>query len=246
MLKPILTGIWSRRRTNYIFRTKEWWESLHLSWTHNLTMKPVTVTQYGRTALFSIGSAAHRVVEKGSDPSKLGRWTWTRYRGKSNQMLRIITAYRPNNPNGPFTVYAQHNTYFHLTGNPRCPRKAFLQDLSEDINRFLESRDNIVLMLDGNSNMRKSDLQSALESCTLTEAISAKHGLQGPETFRRNNTKTPIDGIWISPNISIQACGYFDYDAVFANTDHRCLWVDISYVNAFGHTMLVISRPSSR
>jgi hypothetical protein len=60
-----------------VFRTKGWWETLHLSWAFNSTMQPVTPRQFGGTALFSIGPAAHRVVEKGSDASNLGRWTWT-------------------------------------------------------------------------------------------------------------------------------------------------------------------------
>ncbi len=50
------------------FRTKEWWDSLHLSWAHNCAMKPTTTRQFGGTALFSIGKASHRVIEKGSDP----------------------------------------------------------------------------------------------------------------------------------------------------------------------------------
>jgi hypothetical protein len=121
------------------YRTKDWWEALHLSWAHNAATPPVTASQYGGTALFSIGPAAHRVVEKGCDTSNLGRWTWTRYRGRNNQTLRIITAYRPNHPNGPFTVYAQHNAYFHAQNKPRCPRKAFLQDLCM-ISRFFWSQ----------------------------------------------------------------------------------------------------------
>jgi len=36
---------------------------------------------------------------------------WTRYKGKGTQSLRIITAYRPNPPQGPFTIYAQQNTF---------------------------------------------------------------------------------------------------------------------------------------
>jgi hypothetical protein len=55
-------------------------------------------------------------VEKGKDNSNLGRWVWTRYRGRNNQTLRIIAAYRPNPPSGPFTVYAQQNAYFHSIG----------------------------------------------------------------------------------------------------------------------------------
>jgi hypothetical protein len=49
-----------------------------------------------------------------------------------------------------------------------------------------------------------------------------------------------------TPGIQIQAGGYFDYDAVFQGTDHRCIWVDITYVNAFGHNMPAIIKPISR
>lgn len=107
--------------------------------------------------------------------------------------------------------------------------------------------DHIILLIDGNSNMKNSDLKNTLEEeCTLTEAIMAKHGTNGPSTFRRNNTKNPIDGIWVSPSLSIQAGGYFAYDTLIMNTDHRCLWVDIAYTTAFGHNMPAIVRPAAR
>ncbi len=229
-----------------IFRTKGWWNSLHLTYSNNVTMKPSTIRQFGGTALFSIDNAAHRAVDKGMDASKLGRWVWTRYRGKNNQTLRIVVAYRPNPPGGPFTVYAQHNTYFNSIGQPQCPRKAFLTDLRTDLQKFMEEGDHIILMIDGNSNMKQSDLRNTLSSLTLKEVILDKHGLQGPSTFRRNNTKNPIDGIWATPSINISAGGYFDYDELILNTDHRCLWIDISYITAFGHTMPAIIKPSAR
>ncbi len=134
-----------------------------------------------------------------------------------------------NISDGPLTVFAQHNAYFNSTGNPRCPRKAFLQDLCQDIRHFLEAGDTIILMLDGNTNMHQGDLRLALESCSLKEAILNKHGVNGPATFQRNNTRTPIDGIWVSPNVEVKACRYFAYDSVFINTDHRCLWADIFF-----------------
>lgn len=67
-----------------MFQVKEWWQSLHLRWSHNTAMEPVTARQFGGTAIFK---ASHRVIEKGADESKLGRWVWTRYRGRSNQTL---------------------------------------------------------------------------------------------------------------------------------------------------------------
>ncbi len=102
---------------------------------------------------------------------------------KNNKTLRIISAYRPNQPNDPITGYAQQNAYLNFTGSPRCLRKAFLHDLCKDINNFLESGDNIIFMLDGNSNMQQSDLKSALESCTLREVILKKAWPQWPSYF---------------------------------------------------------------
>jgi exonuclease III len=222
------------------FRTKEWWEYLHISFGYNCTSKPITARQFGGTALFSINKSSHRVAAKGHDPTQLGRWAWTLYRGKNNHTLRVISAYRPNPPNGALTVYAQHTLYFNNKDDKRCPRLAFLQDLSKEIQTFMETGDHIILLIDGNTNMKRSDLRSSLESLTLREVILEKHGLNGPSTFRRNNSKSPIDGIWASPGISIQAGGYFDYDEVLINTDHRCLWIDITFHTAFGHNMPAI------
>ena len=101
-------------------------------------------------------------------------------------------------------------------------------------------------MLDGNSNMKHSDLKSTLEALTLKEAILAKHGTKGPSTFRRNNTNHPIDGIWTSPSIHIKAGGYFDYDEVVMNTDHRCLWINVPFESVFGHDILPAMRKAAR
>ena len=43
---------------------------------------------------------------RGEDPRGLGRWVWQLYRGINNRRLRVVTAYRPNQSTGPFTVYA--------------------------------------------------------------------------------------------------------------------------------------------
>ncbi len=149
------------------FRTKEWWESSHLCLSYNCSGAPITPHQYGGTALFSLDKASHRVIDKGADTTKLGRWSWTRYRGRNNQTLRVIVGYRPNPPGGPFTVYAQHRTFFNSKGSDICPRLAFLQDLCSAINEFKETGDNIILLLDGNTDMKNSDLQKALEFCQL-------------------------------------------------------------------------------
>ncbi len=49
-----------------------------------------------------------------------------------------------------------------MIGRDICPRHAFLLDLIEEINSGLETGDHILLMMDGNSNMKKSDTDTAL------------------------------------------------------------------------------------
>lgn len=127
------------------------------------------------------------------------------------------------------------NAFFHSILRDICPRRAFLVDLIEQLQEFIQAGDNIILMLDGNSNMKDSDLQKALHKIDLEEAILEKHGVAGPSTHKRNSNSAPIDGIWKSPGIVIDKGGYFGYDEVFQNTDHRCIWIDVQYSIAFGH-----------
>jgi len=46
--------------------------------------------------------------------------------------------------------------------------------------------------------------------------------------------------------VTIEADGYFPYDVVFSGTDHRCLWVDITYKTAFGHNMAPLHKKQAR
>jgi len=172
-------------------RTRQWWESLHLSFAHNTTFPGSRVCKYGGTALFSIDKAAHCAFQRGSDETKLGRWCWTRYKGKNGHTLTVITAYHPNPPGGPITVYAQHNNYFNSIRDGRCPRVAFLQDLASLLQQILSKGNHIILMLDGNCDMRQSDLKVTLTQCDLREVLIERYGPNGPSTFRRNNTDTP-------------------------------------------------------
>jgi hypothetical protein len=229
-----------REQDRLYARTKEWWESLHLSLSHNCTSPPADRRQWGGNALFSIDKASHTVIEKGSDPLKLGRWSWTKFRGRDNHVLKVYCAYCPNPPSGPLSVFAQQQNALLHQQDSRNPRVAFAQDICQDINESLARQEKIILSLDGNSDMRDSPLATALKNCSMTEALLQRHVFSGPSTFRRNNTRTPIDGIWTSPGISIPVGGYLDYDCIIPGADHRTLWIDVSFVNALGHVMPAI------
>ncbi len=82
--------------------------------------------------------------------------------------------------------------------------------------------------------------------CQLRELILEWHGTNAPSTYRRNNNKVPIGGIWATPGIKIMAGGYFDFDEVFFNTDDQTLGIDSTFVTAFGHNMPPIAKPGTR
>jgi len=151
-------------------RTRGWWEHLHICHSFNTSSPPVHQQQWGGTAIFSVNKAAHRVQKKGYDESNLGRWCWTQYKGQNSHTLHIVSAYRPNFPNGPLSVYTQHRTTLLERGDDRCPRVAFLEDLLQMLRASLQQGIHLILLTDGNSSMKNRDLQVALQGLDMQEA----------------------------------------------------------------------------
>ena len=55
------------------------------------------------------GFLAHTTTNgMGKDPTKLGRWTWMRLRGKDQIHTRFVSAYRPCKNVGISTTWTQH------------------------------------------------------------------------------------------------------------------------------------------
>lgn len=72
-----------------------------------------------------------------------------------------------------------------------------------------------------------------------------KHGLQGPATHQKNSNNAPINGIWISQGLDITHGGYFAYDQVIPS-DHWGIWIDLSFMSAFGHNMPPLAKRQPR
>jgi hypothetical protein len=104
------------------------------------------------------------------------------YRGCNNHTLHIFSAYCPNSPAGPFTVAIQHREYFNSINDTRNSHSAFLSDIKSDIKVAIEEGDQILLLLDGNSNMKTVDLNRALTNMNLREVLLEKYGCDGPST----------------------------------------------------------------
>ena len=222
-------------------RTQTWFQALHLSLAYNVTQYPPSPSQYGGVGIFSINKACHRVLTRGQDPSNLGRWAWTRYRGKDGLALRIVTAYCPHDRGGDLSVYGQHRHHFHVLGKPRIPRQAFWEDLLQALQQWLAAGDQLIVSGDWNEDV--NDVQRKyFEPIGLREVLLEKFG-DAPNTFEFGSK--PIDGIFMSSTLSIQQGGYLPFGEGI-DSDHRVAWVDLSYTTAFGHNSPPLSRPIAR
>ncbi|HEY9818008.1 MAG TPA: hypothetical protein V6D20_19695, partial [Candidatus Obscuribacterales bacterium] len=68
-------------------------ENTHASFAHNKHDRKNTVLQWGGTGLMTFQDVAHRAFKSGQDPTGLGRWVWTQYRGINGITTRVISAY---------------------------------------------------------------------------------------------------------------------------------------------------------
>jgi hypothetical protein len=106
---------------------------------HNRQSIKAHVLQAGGTGIMSYGRLAHIVgAGAGSDTAKLGRWTWARYQGKNNTILRCVSVYRPCASVGENTVNQQQHKYFQSINGDRDPHTIFLEDFEQELQTWLQ------------------------------------------------------------------------------------------------------------
>ena len=221
-------------------RTLGWFEALGINTAYHEKYAAGSIFQPGGVSLWSIGVGFHRTQSTGQDPSGLGRWAWTRYRGRQGIHLRVVTAYRPVlNPSGAMSVWNQHKTHFEAKDDVRCPRAIFIVDILKEVQAWLEEGDQIVIGIDANEDVRTGKLANAFRDEGLIEVCTASHGQNGPTTYDRG--QRPIDGIFVTSTLLSSSCGYLPF-----KFDHRALWIDIPMSIALGHDVAEIKRPAAR
>ena len=131
----------------------------------------------------SINKAAHRIIQRGQDPSGIGLWIWTLYRGRHDVTLRVIVAYRPCIPSlgGENTAYNQQLRYLDYTKQQRCPRKAMLEDLIKDLQAWTAEGDQVILLGNFNEDVWSEIAQQDLTRLGLREVILEQHKNQTPQ-----------------------------------------------------------------
>jgi hypothetical protein len=93
------------------------------------------------------------------------------------------------------------------------PLRQFDIDLTAKIQRLKEMGDNIVIGIDMNEDVRDCTLSKLFQENNLRNAILTSHPSKSPPaTFNRNCSCTPIDAIWVTPNLDITRAGFMPFD----------------------------------
>ena len=141
-------------------------ESLKKTWRHSasvtshITEDIMGENQPGSTLTIVTNNWTSRIIERGSDPYGLGRWTYITLRGKNGLKILLVTAYRvctqALSSIGPHTSTAQQH---HLLAksyreaneidNP-IPRLQFIVDLQAWLEHKVQNNYSIILSIDAN------------------------------------------------------------------------------------------------
>jgi hypothetical protein len=152
---------WGHRQAHSIMHNllRKTWK--HSSYSTSYTMEAFdSINQPGGTLQIITNNWTSRILEKGTDPFGLGRWTYTIMRGAHNKKVVIITAYRvciqSVTSAGLTTATAQQyrdlsrKTREHNIGEDLKPRKQFIMDLQAWIEHLVANGHGIILSLDAN------------------------------------------------------------------------------------------------
>ena len=222
---------WKQRVTT-AFPTKS--KSTH---SYNTTEHFQTDHVHGGVCMIATEEANVRCHAQDDDPTGLGRWTSLLFRGKRGHRFRVITAYNPVAGTCKNSVMEQHRRYFRRNLDNSDPGMKFQEDLERALKAWITAGEITILMLDANQDIREGPLRTMLLNSGLREMILSQHTECGPApaTYARNESNTPIDGIFSNLPSDIQyKCGYLGFCEGVPG-DHRMAWIDIPYLQAFGH-----------
>ena len=116
--------------------------------------------QWGGTGIAAFDSVAAKAVDKGADPTEMGRWAWMKW-DNGVQPLLMVTAYQPNKSDvtHPSSVYQQQSRQILRTRKEEMDvRHVFREDLCHALRQWRAHGYAIILTIDANKDIRTGPL----------------------------------------------------------------------------------------
>ena len=202
--------------------------------------------QWGGCSATLLNKTSHYSRSSGVDPTGLGRWAWVKLRGTDHLRekdptedteslgpcdLVVVSAYRPSRPGSSSGgVNVQQRAYLsQLLDRDVDPREQFTEDLLQAVGEWRTMGCEVIIGVDANEDVSLNhprSIRQLFRDHGLREAILSRHHGPYPATQQCNSGNVPIDGIFVTPGVVVQAGGYFEFHKYFSS-DHRGLWIDI-------------------
>ena len=199
-------------------------------------MKSASLVKPGGTMICADGTLSSKAVERGQDPSGLGRWCHYTFIGKNKTKLIIICAYRCCQGQrienvGESTSFSQQYSLLRQKGIAKPdPQGQFTKDTRKFVQDKLNDNYEILLCLDANEEM--TDKNSGIKEMTMKLGLydieKEKCGTPA-HTFIRKNSSRRIDFLLGTASV-LEAVTLFQHDPDSLGKilgDHRALCIDL-------------------
>ena len=192
------------------------------------------------------GKLKHFKMGAGVDKAGLGRWTWARFRGSNNIVLRTVSIYLPNQTEQwEGSVWNQQKTALNNNNDGRDPKEAFMQDLAAEMREWIAEGDQLIVGGDVNEHIFHPSIVNLFGEFNMRNLIFSMHN---PELARKTYSGSPngrvLDGMWCTPGIQAVQCGYIEPKTFYG--DHSMIWADITYTSSLGHNPPLPMYPDAR
>ena len=149
--------------------------------------------QAGGVAMMTMGKMSANVKKVDSDPSKLGRYCWTKL-GGAGKTTYVMTVYMPCNKKNAKTkkktVWDQHDTYYTSQGIlDKDPCDILFDEVIRQLLEWKRERAEIVLVGDFNEDVYRGKLAKRLaeEDINMDELVLRATGMEIPATHDRGS-----------------------------------------------------------
>mmetsp|Transcript_22670 Transcript_22670/g.32458 ORF Transcript_22670/g.32458 Transcript_22670/m.32458 type:complete len:1353 (-) Transcript_22670:2923-6981(-) len=260
-------------RENMHQSLKKYWDATSLQVSTSAIRFQQRYKPGGTLSAICGGHWVSRIIEKGTDNSSLGRWTYQGLQGKKPNKVMPILFYRVCQQQletaGEKTAWKQQYRILQklFPKEEIDPRRQGVLDLQNFIARKQSEGWDIILLTDGNENLSKpgswcpmpiqdtphvfckehdGSLCTLIKTCGLVDILAMHHpSSQYPATYARGRNR--IDGIFVSPRLVASALrsGMSPFYSFFVG-DHRMLYVDFDANLLFGEATHSIVRSIGR
>ena len=184
----------------------------------------------------------------------MGRWSAVQLRGKKQEKIWFISAYRVSQDTlpGPHIAYAQqHKMLLDADVQDPRPKRQFIIDLTKFITDITKKHEHVILALDANEVLepagvpvKPTSITALQRDCGLQDVYKYQHESRGDTTSKKQHK---IDHLLISPALlpAVIRSGFLPF-AEILESDHRTGFADFDSTVLFGEEIPDLTNTANR